>query len=91
MRTPRKIYSGPGRDQAARTALLMAGFSPALLFRRSPENNQYQTAKMKSHGLFSDVQTEVGQIIVANVNHARIEELLSADRVALWKLIRKES
>jgi isocitrate lyase len=54
------------------------------------EDNQYQTAKMKSHGLFSEVQTEVGQIIVADVNHARIEELLAPDRVALWKLIRKE-
>jgi isocitrate lyase len=54
------------------------------------EDNQYQTAKMKSHGLFSEVNTEVGQIIVANVNHSRIEELLAADRVALWKLIRKE-
>ncbi len=45
---------------------------------------------MKSHGLFSEVQTEVGQIIVADVNHHRIEELLAPDRVALWKLIRKE-
>ncbi len=54
------------------------------------EDNQYQTTKMKSHGLFSEVQTEVGQIIVADVNHARIEELLAPDRVALWKLIRKE-
>ena len=54
------------------------------------EDNQYQTAKMKSHGIFSDVQTEVGQIIVADVNHPRIEELLAPDRVALGKLIRKE-
>ncbi len=54
------------------------------------EDNQYQTTKMKSHGLFSEVQTEVGQIIVADVNHSRIEELLAPDRVALWKLIRKE-
>ena len=54
------------------------------------EDNQYQTTKMKSHGLFSEVQTEVGQIIVADVNHPRIEELLAPDRVALWKLIRKE-
>ncbi len=54
------------------------------------EDNQYQTAKMQSHGLFSVVNTEVGQIIVADVNHRRIEELLAPDRVALWKLIRKE-
>jgi len=54
------------------------------------EDNQYQAAKMKSHGLFSAVSTDVGQIIVADVNHARVEELLAPDRVALWKLIRKE-
>jgi isocitrate lyase len=54
------------------------------------EDNKYQTTKMKSHGLFSEVNTEVGQIIVADVNLARIEELLAPDRVALWKLIRKE-
>jgi isocitrate lyase len=55
------------------------------------EDNQYQTAKMKSHGLFREVNTEVGQIIVADVNPERIEELLGADRAALGKLIRKEA
>jgi isocitrate lyase len=54
------------------------------------EDNQYQTEKMKSHGIFSDVQTEVGQIIVADVNRARIAELLAPDRQALGRLIRKE-
>ena len=54
------------------------------------EDNQYQTEKMKSHGIFSEVSTEVGQIIVADVNHARIDELLAPDRVMLGKLIRKE-
>jgi isocitrate lyase len=55
------------------------------------EDNQYQTAKMKSHGIFATVNTEVGQIIVADVDHARVEALLAPDRVALSKLIRKES
>jgi isocitrate lyase len=54
------------------------------------EDNIYQTEKMKSHGIFSDVHQEVGEIIVADVNHARIEELLAPDRVALGRLIRKE-
>jgi isocitrate lyase len=54
------------------------------------EDNQYQTTKMKSHGIFSEVQTEVGQIIVADVNRSRIAELLAPDRVALGRLIRKE-
>jgi len=55
------------------------------------QDNQYQTAKMKSHGLFTEVNTEVGQIIVADVNHERVEELLAPDRVALGRLIRKEA
>jgi len=55
------------------------------------EDNQYQAAKMKAHGIFSEVNTEVGQIIVADVNHAWIAEMLEPDRVKLWKLIRKEA
>jgi isocitrate lyase len=54
------------------------------------EDNQYQTEKMKSHGIFSEVYQEVGEIIVAEVNHPRIDELLKPDRVALNKLITKE-
>jgi isocitrate lyase len=54
------------------------------------EDNQYQTAKMKSHGIFAAVNTEVGQIIVADVDHTRVEQLLAPDRVALGTLIRKE-
>jgi len=54
------------------------------------EDNQYQAGKMKAHGIFTEVTTEVGQIIVADVNHARIGELLAPDRVKLGQLIRKE-
>ncbi|MGE5232687.1 MAG: isocitrate lyase ICL2 [Acidobacteriota bacterium] len=54
-------------------------------------DNQYQTAKMKSHGIFATVGTEVGEIIVADVDQARIAELLQPDRVKLGKLIRKEA
>lgn len=54
------------------------------------DDNRYQTEKMKTHGIFKEVNTEVGQIIVASVNAPRIEELLNPDRVALGKLIRKE-
>ena len=55
------------------------------------DDNQYQAAKMKSHGIFREVNTEVGQIIVADVNHQRISELLAPDQEALRKLICKES
>src|SRR5690606_3706568 len=54
------------------------------------EDNRYQTEKMKSHGIFREVTTEVGEIIVADVNPSRIAELLAADRAALLALIRKE-
>jgi isocitrate lyase len=54
------------------------------------EDNQYQVAKMKSHGIFGEVNTEVGQIIVAEVDQQRVAELLAPDREALGRLIRKE-
>jgi len=53
------------------------------------EDNHYQTKKMKNHGIFSDVHSEIGHIIVAEVNKDRIAELLETDRVALTKLIDK--
>jgi len=55
------------------------------------DDNQYQAAKMKTHGIFATVETEVGQIIVAQVDKARVAALLEPDRVKLGKLIRKES
>lgn len=53
------------------------------------EDNQYQTSKMKAHGLFSSVHTEVGQIIVADVDAEGVAELLAPDRKELAKLIDK--
>jgi isocitrate lyase len=55
------------------------------------EDNQYQTAKMKTHGIFAEVNDEIGEIIVADVNQPRIEELMAPDGLALRKLIRKEA
>jgi isocitrate lyase len=62
----------------------------AVYYVTPTEDNMYQTEKMKSHGIFSEVYPEVGEIIVAEVNKPRIAELLKADRVALRKLITKE-
>jgi isocitrate/methylisocitrate lyase len=53
------------------------------------EDNQYQSRKMKNHGIFSEVHSEVGHIIVAEVNKERIAELLEPDRRALTRLIDK--
>jgi isocitrate lyase len=62
----------------------------AVYYVTPTEDNIYQTEKMKSHGIFRDVHQDVGEIVVADVNHSRIEELLAADGEALGRLIRKE-
>ena len=55
------------------------------------EDNEFQTQRMKSVGIFSDVHTEIGQIIVAQVNKDRVAELLKPDRAQLLEIIRKTS
>jgi isocitrate/methylisocitrate lyase len=55
------------------------------------KDNEFQTRKMKSMGIFSEVQTEVGQIIVAHVNKQRVAELLKPDGAALMEMVRKMS
>ncbi|MET0450866.1 MAG: isocitrate lyase ICL2 [Mycobacterium sp.] len=62
----------------------------AVYYVTPTEDNVYQTEKMKSHGIFSNVHEDVGEIVVADVNQPRIEELLNPDREALGRLIRKE-
>jgi isocitrate lyase len=62
----------------------------AVYYIKPTEDNIYQTEKMKSHGIFSDVNKDVGEVIVAEVNQPRIEELLAPDQAALMRLIRKE-
>jgi isocitrate lyase len=51
------------------------------------EDNQRQTEGMKGMGIFDTVNDEVGEIIVADVNSERVQELLAADQVALRRLI----
>ncbi len=62
----------------------------AVYYVTPTEDNIYQTEKMKSHGIFRDVHQDVGEIIVAEVNQPRIDELLAPDRAALGRMIRKE-
>jgi isocitrate lyase len=51
------------------------------------EDNQRQAEGMKAEGLFASVVQEVGKIIVADVNKARVKELVAPDRTALQALI----
>lgn len=62
----------------------------AVYYVTPTEDNIYQTEKMKAHGIFSGVNKDVGEIIVADVNQSRIAELLQPDRAALQRLISKE-
>ncbi len=47
------------------------------------EDNQHQAEGMKKLGLFGAVALEVGEIIVADVDQARVQELVAPDRKAL--------
>ena len=62
----------------------------AVYYVTPTEDNKYQTEKMQAHGIFSNVNKDVGEIIVADINHDRIAQLLEPDRAALQKLIRKQ-
>ena len=55
------------------------------------EDNMLQTERMKALGIFTDVKTEIGQIIVADVSKEGVAELLKPDRKALDELIKKKA
>jgi len=70
---------------------LLHRYKAGLVHYLSPtEDNQHQALKMQRLGIFGDVNTEAGLIIVASINAGRIAELLNPDRVVLRKLINKE-
>ncbi len=52
------------------------------------DDNRYQAQKMSTHGLFSDVHDEVGDVIVADVSADGVKALLTPDRDRLSALIR---
>jgi isocitrate lyase len=55
------------------------------------DDNQMQTKGMKKLGIYGEVNTEIGDIIVAGVNTEHVRELLNPDQVELKKLIFKNS
>jgi isocitrate lyase len=50
-------------------------------------DNEAQTARMRELGIFSAVSTEVGSIIVADVDRARIADLARPDGTLITALI----
>jgi len=61
----------------------------ALHYLTPTEDNRSQTQRMQELGIFSVVRTEIGQIIVADVNRERIVELVRPEADSLVELIRK--
>jgi isocitrate/methylisocitrate lyase len=53
------------------------------------EDNQSQTQRMRDLGIFTVVRTEIGHIIVADVDQDRVGELVRPDGEKLAELIRK--
>ncbi len=53
------------------------------------EDNRVQADRMRALGVYADVASEVGEVIVATVGRERVAELLAPDRVALRALIAK--
>ena len=53
------------------------------------EDNRSQTERMEALGIFAVVRTEIGQIIVADVDRNRVGELVRPDGEKLAELIRK--
>jgi isocitrate lyase len=54
------------------------------------DDNRYQAQKMKTHGLFSDVHDEIGDVIVADVSAEGVKALLAPDRDRLNALIQRK-
>lgn len=53
------------------------------------EDNQFQAEGMRGLGLYEEIRTEVGEIIVAQVAAERVKELVKPDSEELKKLIAK--
>ncbi|MFP6616341.1 MAG: isocitrate lyase/phosphoenolpyruvate mutase family protein [Candidatus Hydrogenedentota bacterium] len=54
------------------------------------EDNDFQTKGMQKLGIYTDVNNEIGDIIVTVVNSERVGSMLNGDEVELRKLIAKE-
>ena len=61
--------------------------SQAVHYVSPTDDNLVQSRRMQEMGIFKDVNTEVGHIIVARVDPERIQALLKPDRVELTRLI----
>lgn len=69
---------------------LLHRYNPAKVHYVTPtDDNQAQTQGMKGIGLFNEVNTEIGDIIVATVDRDFVSELVKPESEALKKLIQK--
>ena len=69
---------------------LMHRYKSVVIHYVTPNHdNQMQTQGMKALGIFAEIHTEIGDIIVALVNTEQVKTLLHPDGVALNQLISK--
>ena len=64
--------------------------STSIHYLTPTEDNLHQAAKMKELGIFSGTAEEVGEILTADVDAARVDALTAPGSADLTKLIRKE-
>ncbi|GEM_PF-5011380 len=81
-RPQRRRYARPG-------PLATQAAAYRFTFQDPTEDNQRQAKGMLGLKLYDDIQTEVGQIIVARVNAERVKGLVKTDSDDLKKLIAK--
>lgn len=65
--------------------------STSIHYLTPTEDNLHQATRMKELGIFSGTAEEVGEILTAEVDEARVDALTTADSADRGKLIRKES
>ena len=71
------------------SAITAAAQTPAPQAAPAPGPTAPISGTIDFGGIFGDVNTEVGQIIVADVNLDRVSQLVGADRKPLTDLIAK--
>lgn len=63
--------------------------SDSIYYISPNDSNRRQTEKMKELGVFSEINTEIGDIFVAQVNLNNLKDLFNKDYVAIQNLIAK--
>jgi isocitrate lyase len=64
--------------------------SDSVIYVNPTPDNMKQSQGMRAMGIYKEVSSEIGDVITASVNPARVAELLATDQTALKNLISKK-